>query len=171
MRVTAFYQDVTRVKADIFIAGFPADVRPPRGLVGKVDWYLGGFLSRQIRDRTFKGREGALTLVVAKGKLLTPGLLLVGLGEAASLERERTAAHFRRLGQTVREMRLKSVALEIPPMETPRTGSYPIFQETLAGFREAFLQNGNPLHCEIQILARNEEESEGWRRIIRGALR
>jgi hypothetical protein len=28
-----------------------------------------------------------------------------------------------------------------------------------------------PLHCEIQILARTESESEGWRKVIRGLPR
>ena len=65
----------------------------------------------------------------------------------------------------------RSVAMEIPAVETPRSGSYHILGETLRGFREAFTENGMPQHCEIQILARTEEESEGWGRVIRGLLR
>jgi hypothetical protein len=171
VRVTAFYQDITRAKADIFIAGITAEVRPPRGLVGKVDWYLGGFLSRQILEGTLKGGAGEMTLVALKGKLLTPKLLLLGLGGGAELRREEASAQFRRVGQAVRDLNLTSVALEIPLIETPRSGTYVILQETLAGFRQAYRENGDPVHCEVQILSRTEVESEGWRRVIRGMPR
>lgn len=170
MRVTAFYQDVTRVKADILVAGFTADPAPPRGLVGKVDWYIGGFISRQIIEGSLKGREGEMTMVAVQGKLLTPKLLLVGLGDSARVDRDSAAAVFRRVGGTLKALDLKSAAIEIPSLETPRSGAYRIIGETLAGFREAYRRDGTPLHCEIQILARTEEESEGWRRVVRGLL-
>jgi len=168
MRVTAFYQDVTRVKADIFVAGFMSEIRPPRGLVGKVDWYLGGFISHQIIERTLDARPGEMTLVAVQGKLLTPRLLVVGLGERPDLDQEEAAVHFRHLGSSVRNLGLRSVALEIPQLETPRSGSFPIMGQILKGFRAAFKDHEVPRHCEIQVLARTEEESEGWRKIIRG---
>ena len=157
--------------ADVFIAGFTGEKRPPRGIIGKVDWYLGGFISRQIIDGRLNGEAGSMTLVAVQGKLLTPRLLLVGLGDVGSLDRERAAESFLGLGEAVRSLGLRSVAMEIPPMETPRSGSYRILGETLRGFREAFTEEGTPLHCEIQILARTEDESEGWRRVVRGLLR
>ena len=171
MRVTAFYQDITRVKSDIFVAGISDEVKPPRGLVGKVDWYLGGFMSRQVLDENLHGREGEMTLVAIQEKLLTPRLLLVGTGSAADQERTRMSRHFGRVGRVVRELGLTSVALEIPSMETPKSGSYAILRETLNGFREAYREGDVPLHCEIQILARTESESEGWRRVLRGLPR
>ena len=114
---------------------------------------------------------GTRTLVAVQGKLLTPRLLLVGLGAGGGLDREAAAKGFFFLGGTVRSLGLRSVALEIPAIETPRSGAYHILGETLRGFREAFTEDGTPQHCEIQILARTEEESEGWRRVIRGLLR
>lgn len=171
MRTTAFYQDVTRVKADIFVAGFPQEVRPPKGLVGKVDWYMGGFISRQIRSGTLRVLRGEMTLVAIQDKLFTPRLLLVGLGESAGLKRQVAARSFRNVGKAVRDLSLRSVALEIPSIETPKSGFFDILEETLAGFREVFKEKDSPLHCEIQVLARTEEESEGWRRIIRGVQR
>jgi hypothetical protein len=171
VRVTAFYQDITRVKADIFIAAFTAEVRPPRGLVGKVDWYLGGFISRQILEGTLHGGSGEMTLVALGGKLLTPKLLLLGLGGGAELRKEDASRLFRRIGQAVRDLKLTSVALEIPLIETPKSGTYEILQETLAGFRLAYRENDAPVHCEVQILSRTEVESEGWRRVIRGLPR
>jgi hypothetical protein len=63
------------------------------------------------------------------------------------------------------------VALEIPLIETPKSGTYEILQETLAGFRLAYRENDAPVHCEVQILSRTEVESEGWRRVIRGLPR
>lgn len=168
MRVTAFYQDITRVKADIFVAGLAAEVKPPRGLVGKVDWYLGGFISRQLLQGTLAGKAGEMTLVAIQAKLLTPKLLLMGMGAPSELDRNTTSRNFGRIGRAVRDLGLTSVALEVPPLETPRSGSYAILRETLNGFRNAFREGDVPLHCEVQILARTESESEGWRRVIRG---
>lgn len=171
MRVTAFYQDITRVKADIFIAGVTAEVKPPRGLVGKVDWYLGGFISRQVLEESLHGKEGEMTLVAIQEKLLTPRLLLVGMGAPSGLDRSEASRCFGRIGNVVRDLGLTSVALEVPSMETPRSGSYTILRETLSGFRASFRDGDVPLHCEIQILARTESESEGWRKVIRGLPR
>ena len=169
-RITASYQDVTRVKADIFVAGITTDVRPPRGIAGKVDWYLGGFISRQMLEGTLKGRAGEMTLMDIRGKLLTPRLLIIGLGKEVSLNREAAAAHFRRLGSAVRDLGLGKVALEIPAMETPKGGTYVILSETLRGFKEAYEEGDSKMYYEIQILARNEKESEGWRRVVRSFL-
>ena len=94
-----------------------------------------------------------------------------GLGAPAELERVTTSRHFGRIGRVVRRLGLTSVALEVPAMETPKSGSYAILRETLAGFRDSFREGDEPLHCEIQILARTESESEGWRKVIRGLPR
>lgn len=171
MRVTAFYQDITRVKADIFVAGLAAEVKPPRGLVGKVDWYLGGFISRQLLEGTLQGTPGEMTLVAIQEKLLTPKLLLVGMGMLSEQDRNGIAEAFGKVGRTVRELGLTSVALEIPAMETPKSGSYAVLRETLGGFRIAFRERDVPVHCEVQILARTEMESEGWRKVVRGLPR
>ncbi len=165
-RITAFYQDITRVKADILVAGITTDVRPPRGLAGKVDWYMGGFLSRQILGGKLDGRPGVMTMIAIQGKLLTPRLLLVGVG--AAMTQEDAAGHFRPLGDTIRELGLQKVALEIPAIETPKSGVYDIVRGVMKGFRRAFKEERGPgTYCEIQILARTEEESEGWRRVLR----
>ena len=166
-RVTAFFQDITRVKADMLIAGITTDVRPPFGLAGRVDWYLGGFVSRQILGGVLDGSPGAMTLVAIRDKLLTPRLLLVGLGKSAGLRPADAAVHFRGLGMVVRELGLQRVALEVPAIETPRTGSHEILRSVMEGFRKAFDNQGADTYCEIQILARTEEESEGWRRVVR----
>jgi hypothetical protein len=167
-RITAFYQDITRVKADILVAGITTDLRPPRGLAGKVDWYMGGFLSRQILGGKLDGRPGVMTMIAIQGKLLTPRLLLVGVGAAAAMTQEDAASHFRPVGDTVRELGLQKVALEIPAIETPKSGVYDIVRGVMKGFRRAFKEERGPgTYCEIQILARTEEESEGWRRVLR----
>jgi hypothetical protein len=167
-RITAFYQDITRVKADILVAGITTDIRPPRGLAGKVDWYMGGFISRQILGGILDGRQGAMTLIAIKEKLLTPRLLLVGVGAAAAITQEDAAIHFSPLGDTIRELGLQKVALEIPAIETPKSGTYEIVRGIMSGFRRAFKEEKGPgTYCEIQILARTEKESEGWRRVLR----
>lgn len=166
-RITAFYQDITRVKADILVAGITTDLRPPRGLAGKVDWYMGGFLSRQILGGMLDGRPGVMTLIAIQEKLLTPRLLLVGVGGGA-MTHEDVALSFRPVGDTIRELGLQKVALEIPAIETPKSGTYDIVTGIMKGFRRAFKEERGPgTYCEIQILARTEEESEGWRRVLR----
>lgn len=170
-RVTAFYQDVTRVKADIFIAGITMDMSPPKGLVGRVDWYLRGFISRQVLDGKLNAGEGEMTLVALQNKLFTPRILMVGLGREEDLNSDSTAASFSLLGGIVRDLGVGRVALEIPAVEVSGDGPYKILRETMRGFQDAFEEGEKRAYCEIQLLARTEEESESWRRVVKGLLR
>lgn len=169
MRVTAYFQDVTRVEADIFIASIFSDVRPPRGLAGKIDWYLGGFISRLLLEEKLRGEMGENTLVAIQHKLLTSRLLLVGMGVSNQLLPETVAAQFRRVAGIIRNLRLQRIAIEIPLLAKSTNTTIQILESMVTEFRGAFC--GSPdEEMEIHILSRTEEESEYWRWIIREAL-
>ena len=161
MRVSAFLRDVTRVEADLFAAPFFEDVRPPRGLLGKVDWYLGGFLSRLILEEKLHGKTGEKALVPLRGKLLTPWLMLIGLGTSQDMNVEIIAPQYMRLAEAARDLGCSKIAIEIPLLSKERREA--VVEEILLGFEQFLSSRGG----EVQILARNEKEGVLLREIVR----
>jgi hypothetical protein len=83
MRVTVVAEPLARVCADILVAGFFEDVRPPQGVAGQVDWLAGGALSRLIVRHRVSGRL-ADTALLSVPTFSTPRVLCVGLGRSSS---------------------------------------------------------------------------------------
>lgn len=83
MRVTVVSEPLARVCADVLVAGFFEDVRPPRGVAGDVDWLTGGGLSRLIVGQRVSGHV-AETALVAVPTFSTQRVLFVGLGRSSS---------------------------------------------------------------------------------------
>lgn len=165
MKINALFHDVTRVEADILVAPLWSDLRPPRGLAGRADWYLCGFLSRLILEDRLRGEPGETTLVAVQGRFHAPRLLLVGLGPRSALPARDYAAHLRHIAQVVRDLKLASVAIEMPPPEE-RLNLGSLLGELGEAFADVILTGEG----ELQILAGSEEECEAWRKTIREAF-
>lgn len=160
MKIGALFHDVTRVETEILVAPVWSDVRPPRGLAGRADWYLCGFVSRLMRAGTVRGTPGETTLVAVQGKLLAPRLLLLGCGPRRPVDAAALGGHLRHAAQVVRDLGLTAVALEMPPAD-PRAS----LRSLIAELGDAFA--GAAGDGEVQILAGSEEECESWRKAIR----
>lgn len=165
MKISALFHDITRVETDILIAPIWSDARPPGGLAGRADWYLCGFLSRLILAGRLRGEPGETTLVAVQGKLLAPRLLLVGMGPRAAVAARAYADHLRHAAEVVGDLKLSSVALEMPPADA-RTS----LRTLLGELCEAFSDVVRAGEGELQILAGAEEECESWRKAIREAF-
>lgn len=83
MRVTVVAEPPARVCADVLVAGFFEDVRPPQGLAGQIDWLAGGALSRLIVHQRVSGRL-AETALLSVPTFSTPRVLCVGLGRSST---------------------------------------------------------------------------------------
>jgi hypothetical protein len=162
MKIGAVFNDVTRVETEILVAPVWSDVRPPRGLAGRADWYLGGFVSRLIRAGTVRGTPGETTLVAVQGKLLAPRLLLLGCGPRGPVGAAALGEHLRHAAAVVRDLGLATVGLEVPPADV-RTSLRSLVGEV----GEAFAGVAAAEDGEVQILAGTEEECESWRKAIR----
>lgn len=165
MKIGALYHDVTRVEADLLVAPLWRGERPPRGLAGRADWHLCGFLSRLILAGRVSGAPGETTLVAVQGRLAVPRLLLLGCGERGPFDAAAGEAHARRGASAARDLKVSSVAIEVP------------VRDSRAGLRELVLRIGDafaaalpPNEGEVQLLAGSEAECELWRAALRDAF-
>jgi hypothetical protein len=94
LSVQVIFQDVRNVEADALVVGFFKDVRPLKGLAGRLDWLLCGSLSRLLLENRLRGSLGDVALLTAQGKVPAPKIFLVGFGARSefSLAALRTAA-------------------------------------------------------------------------------
>lgn len=76
-------EPLSRLAAEVAVAGFFRDQRPLRGGAGQADWRLCGWLSGLVAAARLAGEWGEGALVLTQGRLLAPRLLVVGLGPAA----------------------------------------------------------------------------------------
>jgi hypothetical protein len=165
VKISAVFHDVTRVESDCLVAPLWRGERPPRGLAGRADWHLCGFISRLILAGRLSGEIGETTLVAAQGKLVAPRLLLLGLGPRGAVDATAASGHLQRAAAVVGGLRLSSVALELPPVD-----SRPAMRALLGELGETFAGALPPGEGEIQILAATEDECERWRAAIRDAF-
>ena len=84
MQIRALSERVTRIRTDILVLGFFRMSRPVRGLAGEVDWIYNGIFSRLMKLQKLKGHRGEAMLLASESKLLTPKVLLIGLGSSHS---------------------------------------------------------------------------------------
>jgi len=166
VKIGALYHDVTRVEADLLVAPLWSDDRPPRGVAGFADWHLCGFLSRLMIDGRLHGAAGETTLIAVQGRLLAPRLLLLGCGRHdAPFDTEAGAAHAGRAAAVAGDLKISSVAIEVPVSET-RAG----LRSLVTRIGDAFAGVLPPNEGEVQVLAGSEEECERWRAAIRDAF-
>jgi hypothetical protein len=162
VKISALWHDVTRVEAELLVAPVRSGERPPRGLAGRADWHLCGFLSRLILAGRILGEEGETTLVAVQGRLHAARLLLLGIGPRGPVTVQDCAAYLHRAAAAAGDLKVASVALEMPAAD-PRLGLRPLLRD----LGDAFSGNLPAGEGEIQILAGTEEECEVWRRTIR----
>jgi len=166
VKIGALYHDVTRVEADLIVAPLWAGDRPPRGIAGFADWHLCGFLSRLILAGRLHGDAGETTLIAAQGRLLAPRLLLLGCGRREPpFDAEAGAAHAGRAAVVAGNLKVSTVAIEMPVTET-RAG----LRSLVTRIGDSFAGVLPPNEGEIQVLAGSEEECERWRAAIRDAF-
>ena len=66
------------------VAAFFQNERPPRGLAGRLDWYLQGAISKQLQSGAISGSAGECVYFPIQKNQSTCHLLLLGCGEAKS---------------------------------------------------------------------------------------
>jgi hypothetical protein len=165
VRIGALHHDLPRVEADLLVAPLWAGERPPRGLAGRADWHLCGFISRLMLDHRLRGDAGETILIASQGRIAAPRLLLLGCGPRAPFDADAGAAHAARAAAIAGDLRLSSVALAMP------------VRDTRPGLRSLVLRIGDlfaaalpPNEGEVQLLAESEEDCERWRAAIRDAF-
>jgi hypothetical protein len=76
-------EPLSRLAAEVAVAGFFRDQRPLRGGAGLADWRMCGWLSGLVGAVRIAGDWGESALVLTQSRLQAPRLLLLGLGAHA----------------------------------------------------------------------------------------
>ena len=80
MDVNVILKDIRNIETEALIVGFYEDVRPLKGLAGKLDWLLCGSLSDLILNNKLSGSLGEVALLASRGKVPAMKIFMVGLG-------------------------------------------------------------------------------------------
>lgn len=80
MDVNVILKDIRNIETEALIVGFYEDVRPLKGLAGKLDWLLCGSLSDLILNNKLTGSLGEVALLASRGKVPAMKIFMVGLG-------------------------------------------------------------------------------------------
>jgi hypothetical protein len=101
-------------ECDIIVTGFFQDERPLKGSGGWVDWRLNGMLSRFLIEKRLTGDWKEVTLIVSQGRVMSPIILLIGLGlvKEYSYLRVRELSPF--LLETLKKLNTSNICLSFP---------------------------------------------------------
>jgi hypothetical protein len=102
------------VEADVLVAPFFADDRPLRGPAAWADWRLCGLLDDAAGSGRLPRGLGDATLAPSSGRLAARRLLLVSLGERASLGFAELRAAATRTAERLAALRAGDVAFAVP---------------------------------------------------------
>jgi hypothetical protein len=101
-------------ECDIIVTGFFQDERPLKGSGGWVDWRLNGMLSRFLIEKRLTGDWKEATLIPSQGRVMSPIILLLGLGQVKeySYLRLRELSPF--LLETLKKLNTSNICLSFP---------------------------------------------------------
>ena len=105
---------VDKIEADVVALTFFEDERPLRGVAGLADWRMNGALSRLIMNETLCGREGESLLMSTDGRILSPRLLLFGLGETKAFDGKRFQGLLSTFVGSIAKLKFRRFAITIP---------------------------------------------------------
>ncbi len=97
------------------IATFFQNERPPRGLIGRLDWYFQGAISTQLQNGAISGLPGECVYLPVKKNQATYHLLLLGCGEIKTPGQRLTVqpAQVQTLKKNLLSLKWKSVGISM----------------------------------------------------------
>ena len=165
MQIRALSERVTRIRTEILVLGFFQDVRPVRGLAGEVDWIHNGIFSHLMKLQKLKGQCGEAMLLASEAKLLTPKVLLVGLGQSPSYNDSVLLQVLLDIRSRLAALKVKRFAMETMGVESRLMGWRPFFDVFLATFKNSAAVED----LDVTLLASGEEEARAMTEQIRPA--
>lgn len=106
-------QKVTKINAEVLVAGFFQDDRPLTGLAAELDWINNGILSRLILRNRICGEVKETTLLAAQRKLHAQKILMIGLGKKEHLTQRILQDIYSHIGKTLSQLHIKDCAVEL----------------------------------------------------------
>jgi leucyl aminopeptidase len=106
-------QKVTKINAEVLVAGFFQDDQPLTGLAAELDWIYNGILSRLILRNRIRGEVKETTLLATQRKLRAQKILMIGLGKREELTQRILQDIYSHIGQTLSKLHIKDSAVEL----------------------------------------------------------
>ncbi|MBI3596328.1 MAG: hypothetical protein HY203_04140 [Nitrospirae bacterium] len=106
-------QKVTKINAEVLVAGFFQDDCPLTGLAAELDWIYNGILSRLILRNRIRGDVKETTLLATQRKLHAQKILIIGLGKREELTQRILQDIYSHIGHTLSQLHIKDCAVEL----------------------------------------------------------
>jgi hypothetical protein len=161
LEIALYDGPAVRAPADALLVPIPEDERPLRGDAGRLDWRLGGEISRLLLSGFASGKRGEAVLVTGGARVASRRIVLVGVGRAAdlpgrNLERSTRAAVARLLA-----LRAGSAALALPEAVEPEVDA----EDLLRGVVQA-LSGAEERASLYLVLPDASRHARAWERAI-----
>ncbi|MEB2345608.1 MAG: hypothetical protein OZ948_12775 [Deltaproteobacteria bacterium] len=108
-------EPLSRLAAEVAVAGFFRDQRPLRGGAGHADWRLCGWVSGLVGAARLSGEPGEAALVLTQARLQAPRLVLLGLGSQARFGPEAHREAARAALERIVGLGAGVAAIDLPP--------------------------------------------------------
>lgn len=106
--------ELDRLKCDVIGVPFFSDERPPRGVLGLLDWRLCGLVTRMMLRGKILGAPMETVLIPARQRLVVDKVVLFGAGTRPELTPELAAQLMRHMLATFAQIGARSSALVLP---------------------------------------------------------
>ncbi len=160
LTVKVILQDITTVECEALVVGFFEDVRPLKGLAGRLDWLLCGSLSSLLLDDKLRGSPGDVALLPARGKVPAQKVFMVGLGPASDFSLPALKNAARTAAASVAGTGASSAAFEyLQPLRTPHDAG-------LRALREGLSAGAGGRSLTVSLLAPDEAAYKELSRLV-----
>ncbi len=138
--------EIDRLKCDAIGVPFFSDQRPPRGVLGLLDWRMCGLVTRMMMRDKIAGTPLETVLIPARQRLPVDKLLLFGAGPRADFSGDLVAKLMRHMLATLTSLGARSSAVVLPG-RSPALVEPALAIETLLSTGTSF-----PEHDQVWVL-------------------
>ena len=146
--------EIDKLKCDAIGIPFFSDQRPPRGVLGLLDWRLCGLITRMMQRQKIAGAPLETILIPARQRLPFDKVLLFGAGARAEIGLERVTRLMDHMLVTMMRVGARSSALVLPG-RSPALLDPAVAVETLLSIGARY-----PDHDQVWVLEGHEAQRE-----------